>query len=91
MTQIVTVSASTAAYVMEAQKPLVRAARNLTEDSINAVVDQALQDGDLRLRSWLTVVQPPALALYFMTAEPPEHGQTSLEAAEIAYVEQAAE
>jgi len=91
MTQIMTVSASTAAYVMESQKPAVRTARTLTEESVNAVVEQALQDGDLRLRSWLNVVQPPALALFFMTAEPAEHGQTTVEAAETAYVEQAAE
>ena len=79
MTQVVTVSANTAAYAMEPVKPPQRVARQTyVEEHTRTFAEKAAQSEDLRLRALMTVVQPPALALYFLTASQQQLEQATL-------------
>ncbi|MBX9457830.1 MAG: hypothetical protein KL863_18465 [Rhizobium sp.] len=70
MVQIVTVSANTAAYAAEALKPSARVSGvPQSEKTVHALAAEAKKSGDFEPRAILNVVQPPALALFFLTAE----------------------
>ncbi|MDX3930151.1 MAG: hypothetical protein QHC90_30775 [Shinella sp.] len=69
MTQIVTVSASTAAYAAQGQKQNIRQTGGTPfEQKIHSWSEDAKASGDFQVRAFLTVVQPPALALAFLTS-----------------------
>lgn len=77
MTQVVTVSATTAAYAMEAAKPPQRVARaTLVEEQLRVFAERAAKSDDYQLRALLNVVHPPALSLHALMA-----GQRRLEQA----------
>jgi hypothetical protein len=87
MAQVLTVSANTAAYVSEANKPPIKVPRSsFVEENVNAFAKEALESGDFQLRAIVNVIQPPALALFFLTAgndeAPP---QVTLQEAKEAY------
>ncbi|MFC3072840.1 hypothetical protein [Shinella pollutisoli] len=67
MTQIVTVSPTTAAYASQAMKP---EARNRTpfEQRIHMWSEDARVSGDARTLALVTLIKPPALALALITA-----------------------
>jgi hypothetical protein len=70
MVAVVTVSANTAAYAAEALKPSARVSgTSPSEKTVHALAREAEKSGDLGQRALLNVVQPPALALFFLTAE----------------------
>ncbi|PZU85821.1 MAG: hypothetical protein DI528_11130 [Shinella sp.] len=69
MAQIVTVSANTAAYAMEPIKPPQRVSRTTyVEEYARDVMDKAEESNDFRLRALANIAQPPALALFFLSA-----------------------
>ena len=68
MTQIVTISANTAAYAAEPLKPSARVSGSPSENAITAFAEEARRSGDAQQRSLMNIVQPPALALFFLTA-----------------------
>ncbi len=70
MTQILTVSATTAGYAMDQLKPQRVTRNTVLEENMRALVDKAAQGDDYRIRAFVNVVQPPALALYFLTMKP---------------------
>lgn len=79
MTQVVTVSATTAAYAMENAKTPVRSSRNaFVEESTRHLAEKAAASQDFQLRALVNIVQPPALALYFLTASQKNFAQASL-------------
>ena len=79
MTQVVTVSAQTAAYAMEPVKPPQRVSRaTYVEEHTRVLAQQAALSEDLRLRALVNVVQPPALALYFLTSTQARYEQATL-------------
>ncbi|MFA7416718.1 MAG: hypothetical protein WC048_19805 [Rhizobium sp.] len=79
MTQVVSVSANTAAYAMEAVKPPQRTPRgSFVEETIRAFAENAAASEDFQLRALVNVVQPPALALYFLTATQTKTEQATL-------------
>lgn len=79
MTQVVTVSANTAAYAMEPIKPPQRVSRSsYVEDHTRVLAEKAARGDDLRLRALVSVVQPPALALYFLTSSQERLEQATL-------------
>lgn len=84
MTQIVTVSPGTAAYAAQAHKTKSREA-SLFEQKIEAWSEAAKIDGDTRLRAYLTLVKPPALALAILTMK--RQPEVSVETAERLYAE----
>jgi len=67
MTQIVTVSPTTAAYASQAMKPETRN-RTLFEQRIQMWSEDARAVGDARTLALVTLIQPPALALALVTA-----------------------
>lgn len=67
MTQIVTVSATTAAYASQGMKTQTRPS-TLFEERIHAWSEDAKIRGDARTVAVLNVIQPPALALALITA-----------------------
>lgn len=70
MVQVVTVSATTAAYAAEALRPSARVSGVSPSDkTVHALAVEARRSGDFEQRALLNVVQPPALALFFLTAE----------------------
>lgn len=70
MVQVVTVSANTAAYAAEALKPSARVSGvSPSEKTVHALAVEARKSGDFEQRALMNVVQPPALALFFLTAE----------------------
>lgn len=70
MVAVVTVSAHTAAYAAEALKPSARVSgASPSEKTVHALAREAEKSGDFEQRALLNVVQPPALALFFLTAE----------------------
>jgi hypothetical protein len=70
MVSIVTVSAHTAAYAAEALKPSARVSgASPSEKTVQALAREAEKSGDFERRALLNVVQPPAIALFFLTAE----------------------
>lgn len=70
MVSVVTVSANTAAYAAEALKPSARVSgASPSEKTVQALAREAEKSGDYERRALLNVVQPPAIALFFLTAE----------------------
>ena len=70
MVAVVTVSAHTAAYAAEPLKPSARVSgASPSEKTVQALAREAEKSGDFEQRALLNVVQPPALALFFLTAE----------------------
>lgn len=70
MVQVVTVSANTAAYAAEALKPSARVSGvSPSEKTVHALAAEARKSGDYEQLALTNVVQPPALALFFLTAE----------------------
>ena len=69
MTQVITVSAPTAAYAATAQRP--QPGRPLTasplEETIAEWRQQAIANGDPGQKALVSLVQPPSLALLFLT------------------------
>jgi hypothetical protein len=69
MTQVITVSAPTAAYAASAQRP--PPGRPLTasplENTIREWRTKAIENGDPGQKAVLSLVKPPALALLFLT------------------------
>jgi hypothetical protein len=63
MVQVVTVSANTAAYAAEALKPSARVS------GVSQSENEVEKSGDFERKAILNVVQPPALSLFFLTAE----------------------
>jgi hypothetical protein len=70
MVQVVTVSATTAAYAAEGLRPSARVSGvSPSEKTVQALAAEAEKSGDFERRALLNVVQPPALSLFFLTAE----------------------
>ncbi|KAA3504161.1 hypothetical protein DXM27_02540 [Rhizobium rhizogenes] len=89
MTQVLSVSANTAAYALEAVKPPQRVPRRTeVEEEIHALARKAENGDDFQLRALMTAIKPPALTLYFLTAASQRHEpQATLEQAVEAYEE----
>ena len=87
MTQVFSVSANTAAYALEAVKPSQRAPRKSeVEEAIHELARKAETGDDFQLRGLMTVIKPPALTLYFLTAASQrQEQQATLEQAQQAY------
>jgi hypothetical protein len=87
MTQVVTISATTAGYAAE---PLRASARvsgaSPVEATVRALSEKAMQTGDIQQKMLMNVVRPPALALFFLTANQQHpQPQTTREHAEEQY------
>ena len=70
MTQVITVSPTTAAYVSDAYKPSAANKQTRFDPLAEAITewhDKAVADGDIADRPLLSLVQPPSLALTFLT------------------------
>jgi hypothetical protein len=68
MTEIVTISATTAALAAEPLRPSARVSGTTPiESSIRHWSEKASQSGDPQQRALMNVVHPPALALLFLT------------------------
>ena len=88
MAQVLSVSATTAAYASEATKPIQRVPRRTDiEQAIHELAKKAESGDDLQLKALMTVVRPPSLALYFLTASQHHNPQATLEQAQEAYEE----
>jgi len=89
MTQVLSVSANTAAYALEAVKPSQRVSRRSeVEEAIHELARKAEQGDDFQLRALLTAIKPPALTLYFLTSASHRNArQTTLDQAVQAYEE----
>lgn len=86
MVQVVTISANTAAYAAEPLKASARVSGSSpSEQTVKALAAQARKTGDFQQKALMNVVQPPALALFFLTADK-DHPQTTLEMARAAYL-----
>ena len=85
MTQIVTVSAATAAYAMQGMKTNTRAG-TLFEERIHAWSEDAKSRGDAQVVAVLNIIHPPALALALITA-PNETPQVTVAEAQRLYQE----
>ena len=93
MTQVLSVSANTAAYALEAVKPSQRVPRKTeVEEAIHALARKAEQGDDFQLKGFMTAIKPPALTLYFLTtASQRQEPQATLEQAVEAYEENGTE
>lgn len=90
MVQIVTISATTAAYAAEALKPSARVSGvSPSEKTVQALASEARKSGDFEQKALLNVVQPPALSLFFLTAE--RQPDNTLERAQQEYLQYLAE
>jgi hypothetical protein len=90
MVQVVTVSANTAAYAVEPLKASARVSGSSpSEQTVKALAAQARKSGDLQQKVLMNVVQPPALALFFLTAE--QQPQATLDMARQEYLLNAGE
>jgi hypothetical protein len=88
MAQVLSVSATTAAYASEATKPIQRVSkRSEVEQAIHELAKKAEMGDDFQLKALMTVVRPPSLALYFLTASQHQNPQVTLEQAQEAYEE----
>ncbi|CAH0341042.1 hypothetical protein [Rhizobium sp. CECT 9324] len=86
MTQVVTVSATTAAYAMEPIKPQQRVTGSShAEETTRLLAEKAAKGEDFKLRAMVSIVQPPALALYFLTASQQKLEQATLKETISAY------
>ena len=91
MVQVVTVSANTAAFAVEPLKASARVSGSSpSEQTVKALAAQARKSGDLQQKALMNVVQPPALALFFLTADQ-HQPQTTLEMARQEYLLNAGE
>jgi hypothetical protein len=88
MTQIVTISATTAGYVMDALRPASRIARSAKKVDSDPSVQKLAPDATGAAASWSTAAPSPAISLFFMTADFSEQGQTTQAEVESAYREQ---
>ena len=89
MTQVLSVSATTAGYASDAVKPPGRIARTTdVEVAIHELARKATNSEDERLKAILNVVRPPALQIYFLTASQRGQPQSSFEEAKAAYEQQ---
>ena len=78
MTQVVTVSATTAAYAMEPLKPSQRAnGSSAPYEQTRILHEEAVKITDKRVQALANLIKPPALALYFLNSGTPER-QVSL-------------
>lgn len=88
MTQVLSVSASTAAYAMEGAKPAQRVSRKSdVELAIHELARKVEQSDDFRLKALMTVVKPPALALFFLTSSSYQNPQATYSQVDEAYKE----
>ncbi len=89
MTQVLSVSANTAAYALEAVKPSPRVPRRSeVEEAIHELARKAENGDDFQLRALMTAIKPPALTLYFLTNASQRHEpQATLDQAVEAYEE----
>ena len=88
MTQVVTVSASTAAYAAEPLKASARVSGSSpVQETMHALTQEARKTDGLRHHERMNVVGPPALALFFLTAgqQSKQMQQVTLQQAEDAY------
>ncbi|MDB5525497.1 MAG: hypothetical protein JWM58_3260 [Rhizobium sp.] len=88
MTQIMSVSAATAAYATEPLKASARVSGTAqTADTTHVQILEARQTDNLRHAQRMTIVGPPALALFFLTAgeRGPLLQQATIQEAEDAY------
>jgi len=69
MTQVITVSAPTAAYAASVQRPQPGrpASASPLEETIAEWRQQAIANGDPGQKALVSLVQPPSLALLFLT------------------------
>jgi len=89
MTQIITVSATTAGYVMDALKPNLRVSRSLKKAEGDSSIQKLSPDADAGSTSvWSNATPSQAISLFFLTADLPEQGQTTQAEVESAYREQ---
>ena len=87
MTQIVTVSPTTAAYASQGYKTTARA-NTLFEQKVHAWSEQAKAKGDAQQKALMTVIHPPSLVLALLTMT--RQAPVSTEAATQAYADNAA-
>ncbi|MBD9387813.1 hypothetical protein HGO37_00295 [Rhizobium sp. CG4] len=86
MTQVLSISANTAAYAMEALKPAQREPKKtVVEEAIHALARRVEQGSDQQLRALINVVKPPSLALYFLTSSHHQNPQATYEQVQEAY------
>ena len=70
MVQVVTVSATTAGYAAEGLRPSARVSGvSPSEKTVQALAAEVEKSGDFERKAILNIVQPPALSLFFLTAE----------------------
>ncbi|MDI7863267.1 hypothetical protein MRS76_15015 [Rhizobiaceae bacterium n13] len=88
MTQVVTVSANTAAYAMETLKPSQRVSGNtLQYEQTRMLHEEAAKSTDNHVKALVNVIKPPSLALYFLTSGSSHQRQASLKEVMDAYNE----
>ncbi|NKN37877.1 hypothetical protein HFC70_16110 [Agrobacterium sp. a22-2] len=91
MTQVLTVSATTAGYATDLLKPQQKAVRDsIVEQETRIIAEKVAKSDDYSLRALLNVIQPPALALYFLTASQQNNQQATLQQTLEAYRNSAA-
>ncbi len=78
MTQVVTVSAQPGLCDGTGEAAAARLPASYVEEHTRLLAQQAAQSDDLRLRALVNVVQPPALALYFLTSTQQHFEQATL-------------
>jgi hypothetical protein len=89
MTQIVTVSAATAAYATEGLKPSARVSGSThTAEAVHMQVQEARRADSIQHAQLRDVVGPPAIAAFFVTAGERSRilAQTTMRQAEEAYL-----
>ncbi|MCF3639746.1 hypothetical protein LXM94_07155 [Rhizobium sp. TRM95111] len=89
MTQIITVSPSTAAAAAQGFRTNVKSsAQSLFEQKIAAWSEQTKTSGDAQQKAYLTVITPPALALALITM--PRQAEATLAEVEQSYAQNGA-
>lgn len=90
MTQVLSVSANTAAYVADNLRVLNRTPRtNTVEESIKALARRLNNGEDHKIYTTSGVMRPTSLSLYFMTSSLNQQPQANWKQVEDAYEEQA--
>ncbi|MGF0538331.1 hypothetical protein ACQQ2Q_10075 [Agrobacterium sp. ES01] len=86
MTQVLTISAQTAHYAADTHQKTQKVTRSsLAEEQTRALAELAQKSEDFSLRAMMTVIKPPALSLYWLTASTPRFEQATLTQAVEAY------
>lgn len=86
MTQIVSVSAQTAHYASDMMQGVRKNQRGTpVEEHTRLLAERAAKSDDFNLRAMMTVIRPPALALYWLTANLQKIPETTVEEAITAY------